>query len=87
MNKKVVIKLLKNNQVNQEEFLTFIIDYLEFKKKPTPTVRQLQVMLQLFDMGIFQVNDAIMEAARHLKLQLITITKGQTLIRTDVYEY
>ena len=87
MNKKTVIKLLKNQQLSQEEFLTFITDYLEFKKKTLPTGKQLQQMLQLFNMGVFQINNAMREAAEHLKLQLVTITKGDKLLKSEVYEY
>jgi hypothetical protein len=86
MNKEVVIKLLKNQQVTQQDFMQFVIDYLEFKKKPTPTSEQLQGMLQLFNMGIFQIKEPLMEVTNYLKLQVITTIKDNIVIRTDVYE-
>jgi len=85
MNKEVVIKMLKNQQVNQQDFTQFIVDYLEFKKKPTPTGQQLQGMLQLFNMGVFQINEALIEARDHFKLQVVSVTRDGVLIRVDVY--
>lgn len=87
MNKEVVIKLLKNQQVTQTEFMEFIVDYIEFKKKPTPTGEQLQAILQLFNMGIFQIKEALVEMRDYLKLQVNSLIKDNTIIRIDVYEY
>lgn len=86
MNKQVVIKLLKNQQVTQTEFMEFIVDYVEFKKKPTPTGEQLQAMLQLFNMGIFQIKEALLDVRDYLKLQVISVINNGMVIRIDVYD-
>ena len=87
MNKEVVIKLIKNQQVTQVEFTQFIVDFIEFKKKPTPTGEQIQAILQLFNMGIFQIKEALIEARDYLKLQVINVINNGVIIRVDVYEY
>lgn len=86
MNKQVVIKLLKNQQVTQTEFMEFIVDYVEFKKKPTPTGEQLQAILQLFNMGIFHIKEALIDIRDYLKLQVVHVISNEMIIRTDVYE-
>lgn len=86
MNKEVVIKLIKNEQVTQTEFMEFIVDYVEFKKKPTPTGEQLQSMLQLFNMGIFRIKEALLEVRDYLKLQVISVIDNGAIVRIDVYD-
>lgn len=87
MDKKVIILLIKNQQVKQEDFLQFIIDYCEYKKKPVPTAKQLPLMLHLFNQGIFSLKEPLDEMIRHLKLQVVKIfAENGALLRTDIYE-
>lgn len=87
MDKKVLIMLIKNQQVKQEDFLQFIIDYCEYKKKPTPTAKQLPLMLQLFQQGIFSLKEPIEEMIKYFKLQVVRVfDKSGVIIRTDVYD-
>ena len=87
MNKEVTIKLIKGEQVSQQELLQFISDYIEFKGKPIPTSEQLSGIFQLIQMGIFKLNDAIKEAAIKLNLEVNYLTDlNNNLIKTYVYE-
>jgi len=87
MNKEVVIKLIKNQQVTQKELLEFIVDYIEFKKRPAPTAEQLQGLLQLFEMRIFNLDIPLQEVVKPLNLQVVKLfDKNNLLIKIDVYD-
>lgn len=87
MDKKIIIMLIKNQQVKQEDFLQFIVDYCEYKKKPTPTAKQLQLMLQLFQQGVFSIKEPLEEMIKYYKLQVVKVfTNDGVILRTDVYD-
>jgi len=87
MDKKIVIMLIKNQQIKQEDFLQFVIDYCEYKKKPTPNAKQLTVMLQLFNQGVFSIKEPLEEMIRYYKLQVVKVfAENGALLRIDVYD-
>lgn len=87
MDKKVVIMLIKNQQIKQEDFLQFIVDYCEYKKKPTPNAKQLTAMLQLFNQGVFSIKEPLEEMIRYYKLQVVKVfAENGALLRIDVYD-
>lgn len=87
MNKKVVMMLIKNQEVKQEDFIQFILDYLKFKGKPEPTAEQIPKLLQVFSMGIFSLKTPLEEAIKHLNLQVIRLyDKSGKLLKIDVYD-
>ena len=86
MNKETIIRLIKNQPVKQDEINQFIFDYIEYKKKPTPTPEQFNKILQLLGMGVFSLKDAIQDGIKMYNLQVQTIIKDNTIIKIDVYE-
>lgn len=87
MNKQTIIRLIQNKNVSDEDFIQFILDYIEFKKKPTPTPEQIQKLLIVFQMGYFNLINALREMILHLKLTVIYVySKEGALLRTDVYD-
>lgn len=87
MNKEIVIKLVKQEQITQQELFQFISDYIEFKKKPILTSEQLKGIYQAIQFGIFNLNDAIKEAAKELNLEINYLTDlNGNLIKTFVHD-
>ena len=86
MNKNTIIKLVKGLQVTQEELTELILDYVKFCKKEEPTADQFQKIIQLFQMGIFTLENAINDGIKEHNLQVIRVLNNGIIIRTDVYE-
>ena len=86
MNKDTVIKLIKNTPIKQEEFNQLILDYIEFKGKPTPTAEQFQVILGLINSGAFSLFDLKTDLIKHFNLQVNILTgKNNELLKIEVY--
>ena len=86
MNKDTIIRLVKNQPVKQEELNTFILDYIQYKNKPTPTPEQFGKILHLLQVGIFNLNEAVQDGIKLHNLQVQTIVKDNNIIKIDVYE-
>lgn len=86
MNKNTIIKLVKGLQVTQEELTELILDYVKFCKKEEPTTDQFQKIIQLFQMGVFTLENAINDGIKEHNLQVIRVLNNGVIIRTDVYE-
>lgn len=87
MNKEIVKKLIENKSVSKGELFQFIVDYCEFKKKPTPTSEQLENIIQLISMGVFNLTDALDQSAKELNMQINKLyDKNGVLIKIDIYE-
>ena len=86
MNKDTIIRLIKNTEIKQDEFTQFILDYIKFKNKPEPTAKQLQGILELLKMGVFNLNEAIEDGIKLHKLQVQRIIKDGIVINIEVYE-
>ena len=88
MDKGVIIKLVKKEQITQQELFQFIVDYIEFKKGPTPTPEQLNKIYQLIQLGIFNLNEAIYNSAKELNLETNYLTDlNGNLIKIFVYDW
>jgi len=88
MNKEIVKKLLTNSQVTQQELFDFIISYSKWKKNIDVTPEQLQGIIHLLQMGVFNLSESVKDAANHLNLQLSSIIDINTgkVLKTEVYE-
>lgn len=79
--------MIKGQPVKPEDFSQFILDYLAFKGKKEPTSKQLQGILQLFSMGVFNLSIALDDCVKHLNLQIERLyDKEGKLIKTEVYD-
>lgn len=88
MYKDIVIKLLKNQPVNDAELNEFIVTYIKNKKNIDVTPEQLTGIRQLIAMRIFNLNNAVLEEMSNLKLGRIIVTDLNTnqILKINVYE-
>jgi len=87
MNKELITRLLSNSPIQLEDLTKFITEYTEFKLKRIISSEELQSIIQLIQMNIFNLRYAVIEAAKCLKLNILsTYDKNGNLLRTDVYE-
>lgn len=88
MNKEVVKRLLQNiSKVELKDLNTFITEYVSFELKKDVTVEELQAIVQLLQHGQFNLNYALLRAARSLNLNVLdTFNSAGQLLRRDVYE-
>lgn len=88
MNKDLVKRLLQNiSRVELSDLNTFISEYVLFELKREVTSEELQTIASLLQQGRFNLNYALLRAARSLNLNVLDTfnTSGQ-LMRRDVYE-
>lgn len=87
MNKELIKRLLENSSIQMEDLTKFITEYTEFKLKRIISSTELQGIIQLIQMNIFNLRYAVIEAAKILGLNVLsTYDKNGNLLRTDVYE-
>lgn len=87
MNKELIIKMLNTDKVELSDLNTFISDYTKFKLNKDITAQELAGIIQAIQMRIFDLRFALVQAARDLDLNVLTILdKTGKLITTEVYE-
>lgn len=87
MNKELIQRMLTNSQIQMNDLTIFITEYTEFKLKRVISTSELQGIIQLIQMNIFNLRYALIEAGRLLNLNILsTYDKNGILLRTDVYE-
>lgn len=65
----------------------FISEYTEFKLKRAISSVELEGIIQLIRMNIFNLRYALLQAGKSLNLNILsTYDKNGILLRTDVYE-
>lgn len=87
MNVEIVKRMIKNKNITDKDYVTFILDYIKFKNKPEPTSEQLEKILLMLNLGYFNVKEPLMELIQYFKLNVVyTYNPSGFLIRTDIYE-
>ena len=88
MNKDLVKRLLQNiSRVELSDLNTFISEYVLFELKREVTSEELHMIASLLQQGRFNLNYALLRAARSLNLNVLdTFNASGRLMRRDVYE-
>lgn len=87
MNKDLIKKLLITNQLDQADVANFIDEYTHAKLNRNITGEELNKIILLLQSGHFDLNYALLEAARMSDLNVLTIADSNGfLIRRHVYE-
>lgn len=87
MNKELIKRMLINPSIQMDDLTTFIVEYVEFKKKKVVSQQELQIIIQLIQIREFDLRYALIQAAISLNLNVLsTFDKHDNLLRTDVYE-
>lgn len=88
MNKDLVKRLLQNiSRVELSDLNTFISEYVLFELQREVTLEELQIITSLLQQGRFNLNYALLRAARSLNLNVLdTFNASGQLMRRDVYE-
>lgn len=87
MNKETVIKILKHQQITQQEAMEFISDYVKDTKEKEATSQELGAIFNHIQQGVFNLQYAAKNAGIKLGLNIMNIyDKNGQLIRVDVYE-
>ena len=71
--KNFINKIINNEQVTLEELNTFIVDYCELMDNKTPTGAELQLIVQMIQMKMFDLIYAVKQAAIKLNIQINTL--------------
>jgi hypothetical protein len=87
MDKKLVTKILSSNQISLEDLNTFVSEYTHEKLDKNITSQELSGIIQMIQMGMFDLRYAALEAAKMLGLHVLTIAdKNGVLLKTHIYE-
>jgi hypothetical protein len=87
MNKKVIANIIKGIPVKDTDLSEFVVNYIEYKKRPEPKPEQLALIMQLVKQGHFNVVGPANEVATSLSLQVVrVIAANGMLLKTDVYD-
>lgn len=87
MKKEFIKHLLESPIISDTELNTFITEYTLKKLGENITGEQLLAIHQFIKIGYFNLRYALLEAARDLDLNVLTITdRNGVIIRTHVYE-
>lgn len=87
MDKELVIKLLKTNNVDLKDFNTFITEYVKLKLDKDLSIEELNGIVQAIQAGLLNLTFALLEAAKILDLNVLTIiNKKGELARVEIYE-
>ena len=87
MDRSVIKKILNREQLTQEEFNTFIVDYVKSEKNQDITAKQLQEITVAVQHGVFDIMFAAKKAAEKENLQVVDIfNKNGQFVTTYVYE-
>jgi len=73
MEKEIVTKILKQQQITLEELNKFIVDYIELKQAKSITPEQIQGIIQFIRMGLFDLRFAALQSAEILKMKVSTL--------------
>lgn len=87
MYKDIVIKFIRQQPITEMEINEFITTHIKIKKNVDITAPQLVGIRQLIGMGMFNLDFAIKEAIKDLKLQVISvIDPSGKVLRVDIEE-
>lgn len=88
MIKDTVIKLYKNQPVNDLEMNELLVDYIVKEKGKEPTKSELDQIRNLVYSRIFGLEQLLAKYKKELKLQVETLVnlKTNSIIKTNVYE-
>ena len=87
MYKDTVIKILTSGQLNQQEALEFVTDYVKSEKGIDLDHNQLNGILQAIQMGMFNLRYAAEQAASKLGIQITNVlSKEGHIIKTICQE-
>lgn len=87
MNKELIQRLLSSTQINLKDLNEFISNYTYNKLNRHITGEELQGIIHLIQMNIFNLRYAVLEAANDLKLNVMSaFDKNGVLLKTYVYE-
>jgi hypothetical protein len=87
MNKELVKKLLTKTEVELSDLNTFITEYVKEIKNYDVTIEELNGIVKLIQMQVFNLRFALMQSAIHLGLNVMSVFNNKNeLLRTDVYE-
>ena len=75
--KEFINKIINNQQININELNTFIVDYCKLMGNKPPTSEELSLILQMIQMGAFNLNYAIKIAAIKLNIPLTILYDKQ----------
>lgn len=73
MNKETVKKILKNEQLNQQEFFEFITDYVKSELNEDISHEQLMALAAVLQQGLFSIRYAAEIAANKLELNYLNV--------------
>lgn len=73
MEKEIIIKILKQQQITLEELNKFIVDYIQLKQAKDITSEQIKGIIQFISMGLFDLRFAALQAAEALKIDVSTL--------------
>lgn len=86
LNKKLIIKLIEGKNISQKDINEFIYMYVQYKKNIELTPEQFSGIQHLLSLGIFTLNNALEDCAKQLNMQILTIVKENSIIKSTVYE-
>ena len=87
MTKEFIKRLLESPTISDTDLNTFISEYTLEKLNRNITGEELMAIAMLIKTGHFNLRFALLEAAKSLDLNVLTIADQMgTIIRTHVYE-
>ena len=75
--KEFINKIVNNQQININELNAFILDYCKLMDNKPPTSEELPLILQMVQMGAFNLNYAVKTAAAKLNIPLTILYDKQ----------
>lgn len=80
---EIIKKILSNQNISINELSEFLIEYIKLFSGKEPNSNELQTMVQMIQIGMFDLNYMIKNACIKLNLQLYEITNqhGQLIKR------
>lgn len=71
--KETVLKFYNNQPITDVELIEFLDQYLREVEQIPASGAEIQIITQLVKQGMFQIQDAMKKATRHVGLQLCEI--------------
>lgn len=86
--KNIIKKMLKRESVSEEEFTSFIVEYIKRKKGKDPTSSQLSTIIRLSHSGQLNMNYIVNEAAKEVGLTIVKVESLPTrqILKIDIYD-
>lgn len=75
--KEFINKIVNNQQININELNTFIVDYCKLMDNKLPNSEELSLILQMIQMGAFNLNYSVKIAAIKLNIPLTILYDKQ----------